>query len=236
MFDATVDLYEDGIGEVNLIDYMGDDARAVHAARVSFLKDEDLLMSDGCLDEKDEKLVKFLLREKHTSPFEHSSLSFRVKVPLFIRSQIMRHRTFSYNEVSRRYTDACIEFHIPKELRKQAVKNLQCSTDEVVNNNDKLVQSMRQHVDSSYRTYQMLLDCGVCREQARAVLPQNMYTTFYMTGNLLNWIKFLQLRLHSHAQPEIQELAGAILSLMYDVFPQTVNILDELGILCVEST
>lgn len=236
MFTERVSLYGDNIGEVSLIDFMGDDARAVHAARVSFLNDEDLLTSDGHLDEKDAKLVRFLLREKHTSPFEHSSLSVRMKVPLFIRSQIMRHRTFSYNEVSRRYTDACIEFHVPKELRKQATKNLQCSTNEAVDNNDMLVNSMRQHVDSSYRTYQMLLDCGVCREQARAVLPQNMYTTFYMTGNLLNWIKFLQLRLHPHAQPEVQELAMGIVQLLKVVFPQTMEILDDLEVLCVGST
>jgi thymidylate synthase (FAD) len=236
MLNETVELYGDNIGSIQLIDYMGDDARAVQAARVSFLKDEDTLTSNGCLDKKDRSLAKFLLREKHTSPFEHSCLSFRIKVPLFIRSQIMRHRTFSYNEVSRRYTDACIEFHIPAELRKQADTNLQCSTNEVVDTNDKLVQSMRLHVDSSYRVYQMLLDCGVCREQARAVLPQNMYTTFYMTGNLLNWIKFLQLRLHPHAQPEVQELARGVLDIMREVFPQTVDILDELGVLCVKST
>lgn len=229
--ETSVDLYKDGIGIVSLIDHMGDDARAVHAARVSFLRDEDLLTSDGRLNDKDKKLAKFLLKHQHTSPFEHSSLSVRVKVPLFIRSQIMRHRTFSYNEVSRRYTDSCIEFHIPKELRQQSEKNLQCSTDEVVFNNDKLVNMMRDQADAAFRTYQMFLDCGVCREQARAVLPQNMYTTFYMTGNLLNWIKFLRLRLDEHAQPEVQELGYAILQLMSEVFPDTVEILQELDIL-----
>jgi thymidylate synthase (FAD) len=230
--DSSVDLYNDGIGIVTLIDYMGDDKRALHAARVSFLRDEDLLVDDGeRLDPKDKKLAKFLLKHQHTSPFEHSSLSFRIKVPLFIRSQIMRHRTFSYNEVSRRYTDSCIEFHIPKELRKQSEKNLQCSVDEVVFNNDKLVKAMRNQADSAFKTYQMFLDCGVCREQARAVLPQNMYTTFYMTGNLLNWIKFLKLRLDEHAQPEVQELGVAILSMMEEVFPDTVAILKELDIL-----
>ena len=229
--ESHFDLYDDDIGIVSLIDSMGDDARAVHAARVSFLRDEDLLTSDGRLNDKDKKLATFLLKHQHTSPFEHSSLSFRVKVPLFIARQIMRHRTFSYNEVSRRYTSDCIEFHIPKELRKQADKNLQCSTDEVVFNNHKLVKAMRDQVDTSYRCYQMLLDCGVAREQARAVLPQNMYTVFYMTGNLLNWIKFLRLRLDEHAQPEVRELAYGILTLMYDVFPDTVQILQELDIL-----
>jgi len=228
---SSIGLYDDDIGDVTLIDYMGDDARAAHAARVSFLRDDDVLTSDGRLDEKDAKLVKFLLKHQHTSPFEHSTLSFRIKVPLFIARQVMRHRTFSYNEVSRRYTSECIEFHIPKELRQQAEKNLQCSTDEVVFNNHKLVKAMRDQVDNAYRCYQMMLDCGVAREQARAILPQNMYTTFYMTGNLLNWIKFLRLRLDEHAQPEIQEMGMAIAALLNECFPDTTAILMDLDVL-----
>jgi thymidylate synthase (FAD) len=226
---VIIDLYDDNIGEVSLIDYMGDDARAAQAARVSFLRDEDIVM--GEVSEKDRKLISFLIAEQHTSPFEHSTITFRVKVPLYIRAQVMRHRTFSYNEASRRYTSECIEFHIPKELRQQAKKNLQCSTDDIVDLNDKMVKAMRDHTDSAYRTYQMMLDCGVAREQARAVLPQNMYTTFYMTGSLHNYIKFLKLRLHPHAQPEIQELAKAMMDMLSDIFPFTMEAVEERGIL-----
>jgi len=226
---VIIDLYDDNIGEVSLIDYMGDDARAAQAARVSFLRDEDIVM--GEVSEKDRKLISFLIAEQHTSPFEHSTITFRVKVPLYIRAQVMRHRTFSYNEASRRYTSECIEFHIPKELRQQAKKNLQCSTDDIVDLNDKMVKAMRDHTDSAYRTYQMMLDCGVAREQARAVLPQNMYTTFYMTGSLHNYIKFLKLRLHPHAQPEIQELARAMKDMLSDIFPFTMEAVEERGIL-----
>lgn len=227
---TSIDLYNDNIGKVSLIDYMGDDARAVNAARVSFLKD-DIDTQHDHLNDKDTKLIKFLLRHQHTSPFEHSSLSVRVKVPLFIRSQIMRHRTFSYNEVSRRYTHENIQFHIPHTLRKQSKSNLQCSTGEVVFNNDALIKTMQDHVNSAFVTYQKLLDGGVSREQARAVLPQSMYTSFYMTGNLLNWIKFLRLRLDPHSQPELQELGYAILKIMETAFPSTVEILKELDIL-----
>lgn len=226
---VIIDLYDDNIGEVSLIDYMGDDARAAQAARVSFLRDEDIVM--GEVSEKDRKLISFLIAEQHTSPFEHSTITFRVKVPLYIRAQVMRHRTFSYNEASRRYTSECIEFHIPKELRQQAKKNLQCSTDDIVDLNDKMVKAMRDQTDSAYRTYQMMLDCGVAREQARAVLPQNMYTTFYMTGSLHNYIKFLKLRLHPHAQPEIQELAKAMRDMLSDIFPFTMEAVEERGIL-----
>jgi len=219
-----IDLYDDNIGEVSLISVMGDDARSAHSARVSFLKD-----GEEVDPEKDEKLLRFLLSHKHTSPFEHSIISLRIKVPLFIRNQVFRHRTFSYNEVSRRYTSECIEFHIPKELRKQASKNLQCSAGQVVDNNDKLIQTMKKQVESAYRTYQMFLNCGVSREQARAILPQNTYTTFWMTGNLHNWINFLRLRLSSHAQPEIQELAQGIEAIIAEHFPITMMILEDQG-------
>lgn len=226
-----MDLYDDAIGELDLIDYMGDDTRAAHAARVSFLRDEDLLTGSDEITDKDKKLISFLLRERHTSPFEHSVITFRMKVPLYVRAQVMRHRTFSYNEASRRYTSECIEFHIPKVLRQQATKNLQCSIDEPVKLNDKMVNAMRDQVDAAYRTYQMMLDCGVAREQARAVLPQNMYTTFYMTGSLHNYIHFLRLRLDPHAQPEIQELAQGMRSILSEIFPYTMEALEEQGIL-----
>jgi thymidylate synthase (FAD) len=228
---TSIDLYNDNIGKVSLVDSMGDDARAVNAARVSFLKDDIRSTPQGPLNDKDAKLIKFLLRHQHTSPFEHSSLSVRVKVPLFIRSQIMRHRTFSYNEVSRRYTNENIEFHIPHTLRQQSKSNLQCSTEDAVFNNSALIKTMQNQVNSAYLTYQKLLDGGVAREQARAVLPQNMYTSFYMTGNLLNWIKFLRLRLDPHAQPEIQELGYAVLTILKEVFPHTAEILKELDVL-----
>lgn len=225
-----MDLYGDNIGEVSLIDYMGDDKRAAQAARVSFLRDDNLLM-DQELTARDKKLISFLIAEQHTSPFEHSTITFRIKVPLYIRAQVMRHRTFAYNEASRRYTSECIEFHIPKELREQADKNLQCSTEDIVDLNDKMVEAMRNQTDAAYRTYQMMLDCGVAREQARAILPQNMYTTFYMTGNLHNYIKFLKLRLHPHAQPEVQELAQGIKDILMDLFPCTMAAIEDKGIL-----
>jgi thymidylate synthase (FAD) len=228
---ASLGLYGDDMGDVTLIDYMGNDRRAALAARVSMLNDEDILTCDGSLEEKDARLLKFLLRERHTSPFEHSTLTFRMNVPMFVKNQVMRHRTFSYNEASRRYTSENLEFHIPRELRKQAVKNLQCSLDETVDHQNGLIDSIRKQVDLAYQTYQMLIDCGVAREQARMVLPQNMYCTFWMTGSLHNFIKFLQLRMDEHAQPECRELASAMHTLMCEVYPETMSIAKDLGIL-----
>lgn len=215
-------LYGDNLGEVSLVDYMGSDKRAVDAARVSFLDDK----LDAELDERDKRLLAFLLRERHTSPFEHSVITFRLKVPLYVRAQVMRHRTFSFNEVSRRYTSESIDFHIPQTLRKQAKSNLQCSTDESIDNADKLLEVYRRSTARAFQEYQVLLDCGVAREQARAILPQNMYTVFYMTGSLHNFIHFLRLRLDSHAQPETREAAKAMRDMLREIYPVTMEAVD----------
>lgn len=212
--------YDDCLGEVELIDFMGNDMRAVHSARVSFAKSFN---RDTELNTQDDKLLQYLIDNKHTSPLEHSSLSFRIKCPLFIARQVMRHRTFSYNEISRRYTSQRIEFYYPGELRQQATKNLQCSTDAQAHDHDRAIEIYHEACKKSLEHYQMLLLKGVCREQARGVLVQSMYTEFYMSGNLLNWLKFLDLRLDAHAQYEARLLAQAILVHIEKVFPVTVR-------------
>lgn len=219
----TVEIYGDGVGCVSLVDYMGNDKRAVNAARVSLLNDE-LAGFDAELDEGDVRLLAFLVREQHTSPFEHSTLSVRITCPLFVSKQIMRHRTFSFNEVSRRYTSKGLEFYTPSVLRQQAVKNLQCSTGEAVEDNAAARALYEQQVSTALVAYNELINAGVCREQARGILPQCLYTEFYMSGNLLNWFKFLRLRLHPHAQPEVQEVAQAVLTLLRQYFPITTGL------------
>ena len=216
-------IYGDGVGSVSFVDMMGDDKRAAHAARVSLLNDDFGAVEDE-VNEGDKRLIRFLAREMHTSPFEHSSYSVRIVCPLFVRSQIMRHRTFSFNEVSRRYTSKNIEFFIPAELRQQAEKNLQCSTDESVADPLQARQLYMGAVSSAFTSYEQLLEAGVCREQARGILPQTLYTEFYMSGNLLNWIKFLRLRLHPHAQPEVQDVALAVKEMLDEDFPFTMSV------------
>ena len=217
-------IYHDNIGEVQLIDWMGDDKRAVNAARVSFLKDD---LGSSELTDRDEKLIRFLVNHRHTSPFEHMQATFRIKCPLFVRAQIMRHRTFSYNEVSRRYTEENIEFYLPECLYKQADKNLQCSSDERLENEYILKCIYKHSTDASFESYQILLDNGVSRESARMVLPQNLYTTFWMSGNLHNFLKFLDLRLDKHVQYETVRVAQGIETQLRERFPATLKAFDK---------
>jgi len=211
------DLYSDDIGSVELIDHMGDDKRAVDAARVSFMRDD----TDKELTEKDKRLIKFLTAHKHTSPFEHMTATFRLTVPLFVRSQIMRHRTFSYNEVSRRYTSENIQTWTPEKLRRQSTNNLQCSEGELEHKT--ALRMFNASIFNSVQFYKKLIKEGVSREIARAVLPQATYTTFYMTGNLHNWVKFLKLRNDEHAQPETRDAAHAIEEILLELFPVTLQ-------------
>lgn len=210
-------LFSDGIGSIELIDSMGTDKTAVNAARVSFLRDD----TEKDLTEKDKRLIKFLTAHRHTSPFEHMMASFKLTVPLFVRSQIMRHRTFSYNEVSRRYTSENIQLWRPKELRRQSKDNLQCSDGDL--RNDKALGIMNISLSVSLQYYKELLASGVSREMARCVLPQATYTEFYMTGNIHNWVKFLKLRTDEHTQPETREAALVIQHMLFKLYPVTMS-------------
>ena len=216
-------LYGDGIGSVDLVEHMGSDLTIVNSARVSFGKHKEKL------DEKDERLVNYLVKHRHTSTFEHNVVTFRFVVPLFVRSQHHRHRTWSYNEISRRYTDVNIQFYEPKEFRTQHKSNRQASNiGELANpllNSPAVTtgEAVRQHHKSCLMLYGKMLDAGVCREQARGVLPQNMYTEYYGTVNLSNLLKFIDLRTHDGAQWEIQKAAEACLDIVEELWPVAVS-------------
>ena len=224
----SIELYGDGIGKVELVSSVGNDLTIVNSARVSFgvHKEE--------LDDKDKKLIRYLIKHKHTSTLEHCFVTFRVKVPLFIRSQHHRHRTWSYNEISRRYTAEKLEFYEPKEFRTQHVSNRQASNEnELINpwyqEPDQWIQGMRandivrDHHEMSVEIYNRLMEIGVCREQARGVLPQNLYTEYYASANLSNILKFIDLRSHEGAQWEIQKVADAMLKILEDLYPETIK-------------
>ena len=216
-----IDIYNDGIGHVEYVEHMGSDLTIVNSARVSFGVHKDRL------DEKDKKLIKYLIKHKHTSTLEHNLITFRFKVPLFIRSQHHRHRTWSYNEISRRYTDVNIEFYEPQEFRTQHKSNRQASNiQELINPsvtgfNHVFVETgksdastiIQHHHKKSLKLFHSLIEAGVCREQARGVLPQNLYTEYYGTVNLSNLLKFVELRTHDGAQWEIQKVAKACLDI-----------------------
>jgi thymidylate synthase (FAD) len=221
-----VELYGDGIGAVELIDHMGTDLTIVNSARVSFGKEKNEI------DEKDEKLIKYLVKHRHTSTFEHNVATFRFVVPLFIRSQHHRHRTWSYNEISRRYTDVDMRFYEPRQFRTQHKSNRQASNNELINPliNPGAVHGgqttsylVKTHHLNSLRLFNSLIEAGVCREQARGVLPQNLYTEYYGTCNLNNLLKFVDLRIHEGAQWEIQKVAEALLNLTTELWPTAVN-------------
>ena len=202
-----------GQGWVGLIDHMGTETTFVNAARVSFgkLKKE--------MDERDIQLTEYLIANKHTSPLEHMVFTFSIHCPLFVRGQWHRHRTWSYNEISRRYTDFDIEFYTPPKLRRQAKSNRQASFADESFDDEALRQEIDRHHAESFKLYERLLDSGVCREQARGVLPQNMMVTFWGTVDLSNLLHFLELRDSEHAQWEIREYAVAIKKLIKPLIP-----------------
>lgn len=218
-------LYNDGIGKVQLVQNMGSDLTIVNAARVSFGVEK------SALDERDKKLIRYLIKNKHTSTLEHNVITLKFTVPLFVARQHMRHRTWSFNEVSRRYTSEDIKLYEPKEFRTQHKSNRQASNDEFIDPTitprfiDTYVtcsEAVKKFHEHSIDLYNSLLDVGVCREQARGILPQNMYTEYYGTVNLNNLLKFIHLRLDSHAQLEIQNVASACLNIATGLWPETM--------------
>ena len=226
-----VELYNDGIGVVEYVDHMGSDLTIVNSARVSFGKHRD------SLDEKDEKLIKYLVNHKHTSTFEHNVVTFRFVVPLYIRSQHHRHRTWSYNEISRRYTDLDMRFYEPETFRTQHKSNRQaCNAEELANPEigysphillgypkSSAAEAIQHHHEHSLKLFNSLIEAGVCREQARGVLPQNLYTEYYGSCNLSNLLKFIELRTHDGAQWEIQQVANACLDIAETLWPVSVG-------------
>ena len=222
-----VDLFGDGIGSVEYISHMGNDLSVVNAARVSFgAEKEDL-------DERDQKLINYLMEHNHTSPFEHCAITMRFTVPLFIRSQHHRHRTWAYNEISRRYTSVDMQFYAPSKFRTQHKSNRQASNNDLIDptinssyllhGTDSASSALSKHHSASLSLYNGMIDAGVCREQARGVLPQNLYTQYYGTVNLHNLLKFVSLRIHKGAQWEIQQVARACLDIAKKHFPCSVE-------------
>ena len=231
MYQKSIELYGDGIGSVDYVAHSGTDLTVVNSARVSFGVEKSEL------DQRDKRLIRYLIRHKHTSTLEHCGITFRFTVPLYVRSQHHRHRTWSYNEISRRYTDVGIEFYEPKEFRTQHKSNRQASNiDELINpemsfQNPNMTHATTrtaselvvEHHRNSLKFFDDLIAAGVCREQARGVLPQNLYTKYYGTVNLSNLLKFIDLRTHMGAQWEIQKVAEACLEIATDLFPETVG-------------
>ena len=191
------------------------------AARVSYANDQ----SEHSM-EQDIKLIYYLARHNHLTPFEYQHATLMIECPLFIRSQIHRHRTFSFNEISRRYTSEEIGFWIPTVWRKQATSNKQASDGQFAYDDSKeMVEAYKRNCAVIEGNYETMIEIGVAREQARAILPQSLLTRFYMGGNLRNWAHFLELREDSHAQPEVQIVAHKVHDILYDIWPASLGAL-----------
>ena len=217
-----IKVLDGGQGWIGLIDHMGTEATITNAARVSFGKMKETF------DEKDEKLLKYLIENKHMTPLEHVKFTFSVHCPLFVRGQWHRHRAgWSYNEISRRYTEVDMEFYVPEKYRVQSDNNKQASVEgSEIEKNTEAHNLYNEIVEKSLETYNKLLEIGVCKEQARGVLPQTMFTTFWATVDLRNLIHFIELRDDDHAQKEIRDYARAMKELIRPYVPHVVKYME----------
>lgn len=212
------------LGSIELLDVMGDDLSIVNAARVSYASESQ------DLEPRDKKLIKYLAKHKHWTPFEQNSIKFRVKCPIYIARQWMKHRCWVFNEISARYTKFENTVYLPDEFRKQAVKNKQASeaAAESEINHEEAARVYKEAFDKSIEVYNQLLEMGVCREQARGVLPVGCHTEFITTVNLRNYMHWYNLRAPKDAQWEIQQYAHASLELVKQKFPIAVECYEEL--------
>lgn len=214
-------------GFVRLVDHMGDDLSVVRAARVSY----DADWRAGEEDKSDSRLIHYLMKNRHTSPFKAVTFTFEVKAPIFIFRQWHRHRTHSYNEVSARYIELPEEFYVPDPMKvgEQSSSNKQArvmSDDEGEAKYDQRVDQVTMldtHCRQSFGLYNILLDQGWPRELARMVLPLSTYNRMFDTVNLHNLFHFLTLRLHPYAQWEIQQYAQAIVDLISPIVPTCIE-------------
>lgn len=209
-------------GFIRLVDSMGTDLSVVRAARVSY----DAAWRAGEDEKSDEKLIRYLWKHKHTTPFEAVTFTFEVKAPIFVFRQWHRHRTWSYNELSARYRELPEEFYVPEPAKVgiQATGNkqgreapLNCTETEAQRTEEAAM--LRRNCAAAFETYRYLLQVGWPRELARSVLPVATYSHMFATVDLLNLFRFLTLRSDPHAQYEIRVYADAMLELIKPVVP-----------------
>ena len=205
-------------GFVRLDGALADDLSVVNGARVSFARRKEEM------DDSDEGLIRFLMRERHGTPFEHNAFRFHVRCPIFVAREWFRHRVGSFNEFSMRYARASDEFYVPdaEDVRTQVGKPGAYSFEPV---SDELAEQTREKLqevyDAAYQTYEELVEAGVAREVARAALPVGAYTEFYWTVNARALMNFVSLRAAETAQREIRRYADAVEQLFAERMPVT---------------
>jgi thymidylate synthase (FAD) len=210
-------------GSVSLVDSMGSDFTPVEAARVSY--------GDGLKGvEADTKLLKYLYRNGHMTPFEMVEMTWEIVCPLFVRSQWHRHRTASYNEISQRYVSPekifgkSIAFYIPDEFRAQDTKNRQGSAG-YLEDSSEAIEMLQRVYGLAEETYNKYLEMGIAREQARIVFPEGVYTKFLYKTDMRNFLHFLELRDSEHAQWEIRQYAQAMREIAEQEWPLILGLL-----------
>lgn len=210
-------------GYVRLIDWMGSDLRIVETARISY-------KSPSKGEEADKKLLFYLYRNRHTSPLESCSITFNIKLPIFLMRQFVRHRTFRLNEWSGRYSELADEFFVPEGWREQDTKNKQGSTgsfnpvvSDVADLGVTLTEAYQMQLESAYQFYKKMLELGVAKEMARFVLPVAIYTEIYVNCDLHNLLHFMRLREDPHAQKEMRDVAMAMKEIASSLFPWTME-------------
>ncbi len=224
-------------GYVRLVDFMGTDQSIINAARTSYHS-----ASKG--EEADKKLLNYLYKNRHTSPFEMCKIVFNIKMPIFVMRQFVRHRMQNLNEVSARYTELPEEFYIPEKWRAQDTKNKQGSVSQAewdvereylsnlgipipkATQHDIFNEAVATQCTEAYEIYTNLLNAGVAREMARFVLPVNIYTEIVCCWDLKNLMYFFSLRDDPHAQWEIQQFSIAMKIIARDLFPWTMEAYD----------
>ena len=211
--------------EVTYVDHMGSDLSVVNAARVSFGKESDWIPrihggEELVLQNKDAKLISYLARHHHKSPFNHCFATFHVKAPVFVARQLVKHEYMPWNEISRRYVDSEPEFYRPTEWRGRSEDKKQGS-DGKVDLSYKSISALAKHEVWSMKTYRQLLEDGIAPEQARMELPQSMMTEWYWSGSLYAFAKMCGLRLKPDAQYESRLVAEQIEDKMTELFPES---------------
>lgn len=197
------------------IDHMGSDARVVDAARVSFSKS-----STSYSTEQNIRLIHYLAKHNHFTPFTHPQITLRETVPIFVARQRLKHVVgFTYNEVSRRYVDEAPEFHEIDAWRARPACSVKQGSAGDITDRDQLDASYRRVLEIAEQAYRELIEAGVAPEQARAVLQQSLMTSYDVTGSLAAWARFYNQRTDPHAQAEIQELARQVGEIIAPLFP-----------------
>lgn len=216
---SKIDVLDHGF--VRLVDYMGSDLSIVRNARVSY----DAEWRAGENEGSDTRLIRYLYRNGHNTPFEAVTVTFEVMAPIFVLRQWHRHRTQSYNELSARYRPLPAVYYVPEQdvITTQSEDNKQMRTTEKNQFADFIADLIRAQNRDAFRAYETLLSLGCPRELARTVLPLGTYSHMFATANLHNWFRFLAERLHPHAQYEIRVYAEAILQLLEPIAPVAVQ-------------